>query len=228
MKKKYKILIILVVSFLLTFLIYKLFSDNNINYLGIGDGIASGETPYHIDGISYNNYLEENLPNIKSFNTYNFKNNNVNSLILDIKQNKKLNNNYHLKQLIHNANVITIAIGMDEIVKYSITDKITEDYLHTYILSYEKLLKQIRHISESKIIILGFYDNYYLSKSTIIILNSHLANLAEQYDCIFLDINSLLKNKEYFLKKESYYFNYYGHEKIAEIIKYTISTCENE
>ena len=227
MRRKYKIIIILAISFFLTFLIYKFSSSSSINYLGLGDGVASGETPYHIDSISYNNYLEENIPKIKTFNTYSFKNNNVNSLVTAIKQNKKINNNF-LKQLIHNADLITIAIGMDEIVKYSIIDEITEEYLHDFILSYEKLLKQIRDINENKIIILGFYDNYYLNKSTVIILNSHLANLAEKYNCIFLDINSLLKNKDYFLKKESYYFNYLGHEKIAEVIKYTLSTCENE
>ena len=61
-----------------------------------------------------------------------------------------------------------------------------------------------------------------------IILNAHLANLADKYNAVFLDINPIIKNVNYFLKKESYYFNYLAHEKIAQIIKYSISTCENK
>ncbi len=225
---KYKILIILFISFVLTFLIYYSLSNNcNINYLSIGDGVASGETPYHIDGISYNNYLLEEMATIKTYNDYSFQNNNISKLITIIEKNKKVNNTY-IKQLIHNANVITISVGMDEIVKYGITDEVNEEYLHTFIIQYEKLIKQIRKINDNQIIIIGFYDNTYLSKSTIIILNSHLANIADKYNAVFLDINPIIKNENYFLKKESYYFNYLAHEKIAQIIKYSISTCENK
>lgn len=225
---KYKILIILFISFVLTFLIYYSLSNNcNINYLSIGDGVASGETPYHIDGISYNNYLLEEMATIKTYNDYSFQNNNISKLITIIEKNKKVNNTY-IKQLIHNANVITISVGMDEIVKYGITDEVNEEYLHSFIIQYEKLIKQIRKINDNQIIIIGFYDNTYLSKSTIIILNSHLANIADKYNAIFLDINPIIKNENYFLKKESYYFNYLAHEKIAQIIKYSISTCENK
>lgn len=225
---KYKILIILFISFVLTFLIYYSLSNNcNINYLSIGDGVASGETPYHIDGISYNNYLLEEMATIKTYNDYSFQNNNINKLITIIEKNKKVNNIY-IKQLIHNANVITISVGMDEIVKYGITDEVNEEYLHSFIIQYEKLIKQIRKINDNQIIIIGFYDNTYLSKSTIIILNSHLANIADKYNAVFLDINPIIKNENYFLKKESYYFNYLAHEKIAQIIKYSISTCENK
>lgn len=225
---KYKILIILFISFVLTFLIYYSLSNNcNINYLSIGDGVASGETPYHIDGISYNNYLLEEMATIKTYNDYSFQNNNISKLITIIEKNKKVNNTY-IKQLIHNANVITISVGMDEIVKYGITDEVNEEYLHSFIIQYEKLIKQIRKINDNQIIIIGFYDNTYLSKSTIIILNSHLANIADKYNAVFLDINPIIKNENYFLKKESYYFNYLAHEKIAQIIKYSISTCENK
>ena len=225
---KYKILIILFISFILTFLIYYSSANNcHINYLSIGDGVASGETPYHIDGISYNNYILEEMNSIKIFNDYSFQNNNINKLITNIEKNIKFNNTY-IKQLIHKANVITISIGMDEIVKYAITDEVNEEYLHSFIMQYETLIKQIRKINDNQIIIIGFYDNTFLNKSTVIILNAHLANLADKYNAVFLDINPIIKNENYFLKKESYYFNYLAHEKIAQIIKYSISTCENK
>ena len=42
--------------------------------------------------------------------------------------------------------------AMDEIVKYAITDEVNEEYLHSFIIQYETLIKQIRKINDNQII----------------------------------------------------------------------------
>ena len=39
--------------------------DNKLNIVALGDGVASGETSYNIDGISYNDYIKDYFSNKK-------------------------------------------------------------------------------------------------------------------------------------------------------------------
>lgn len=62
-KRKYKLLIILLISAFLTYLIYFFNKSEKINLVAIGDGISSDETSFNIDDISYNDYLKEYFEN---------------------------------------------------------------------------------------------------------------------------------------------------------------------
>ena len=59
MSRKYKLIIIILVSVILTYFIYFYNKDKKITIMAMGDSVASGETSYNIDGISYNDYLKE-------------------------------------------------------------------------------------------------------------------------------------------------------------------------
>ena len=221
MRRLYKIILILIVCLILTIIIYNITKSNSISYLALGDGVASGETAYNIDGISFNNYFQENTENIKNYNDYfSNKNEKVETLLDKIQKNTKYKNIY-FKQLIHNANIITLAIGMDEIVKYAFTDKITEEYLNSFFHNYEKLIKSLRELNDKKIFIIGLYKSEKINDGNLIIINSTISNLAEKYNCIYIDINPLLEEK-YFLKENSYYFSYKAHYKIYQMINYTL------
>ncbi len=203
-------------------MIYMFNRNEKISIMAIGDGISSGETSYNIDGISYNDYLKEYFENKRLLKNYNnsftMKNYNITNLLYDIKNNVKKNNKLNIKQLIHNADIVTIAIGEEELIKAVMTKDLKEEYLKEFIYKYDKLILSLKEITEAKIFIVGFYENEYLSKRNVIILNANLRNIALKYDLVFIDISDLLINKGYFLNKKDYYFNYKAHEEIAKMI----------
>ena len=227
MKRKYKIILIVLISAILTYLIYFFNKDEKINIVALGDGIASGETSYNIDGISFNDYIKEYYDSkklLKNYdNKYAFKNYKINDLINDLK-----NNNLHededlfIKQILHNASLITISIGEEELVKLAITKDLDTDYLKKFISEYDDLMYLLKDITEAKIVLVGFYENKYLDKGKVIILNSELSNIAIKYQAIFLNISDLMLNKVFYVNDNSFYFNYKGHKEIAEMIIHSI------
>jgi len=188
--------------------------------MAIGDGISSGETSYKIDGISYNDYLKEYFYTNKLLkhynNDYSYKNYKINDLLNDL--NNKNYNKLNIQQTLNKANLITLSIGEEELVKLAITEDLNTKEIKKFILNYDKLISIIKELTDAKIFIIGFYENKYLEKSSVIILNSELSNIANKYDSTFININDLLKNKDYYLDTKTYYFNYRGHKEIAEMI----------
>lgn len=223
MKRKYKILIIIIISILLTYFIYIFNHHKNLNIINIGDGISSGETAYNIDGISFGDYLKNYFESKKLLKNYNSnfskKNYKINDLLTDITQNildKKTS--LYIDQLLHQSNLVIIAIGEDELSKLSITNDLDKNQIINYIKNYDKLLTKLKKITEAKIIIIGLYENIYLNKANIIIINSELANLSKKHNITFIDVSDLLLDKQYYLNKKSYYFSYKAHKTIAKMI----------
>jgi len=226
-KRKYKLILIILVSAIFTYLIYFFNKEEKLRIVALGDGIASGETSYKIDGISYNDYIKEYFESkklLKNFdNKYAYKNYKITELIDDLKSNDlKDNEELYIKQILHKANLITISIGEDELVKLAMTNDLDTKYLKKFIKEYDDLMYMLKSVTEAKVILIGFYENKYLDKSDVIILNSELSNIAIKYKAIFINISDLMLNKEYYLDSKSYYFNYKGHKAIAEMIIHSI------
>ena len=113
---------------------------------------------------------------------------------------------------------VEYSIGMDEITKLSMTNDLKEFEIKDYLNSYDKLLNMIKSISNSKIFVMGLYNNNFLDKTKTIIINSELSNLTKKYDEYFIDMDFLFKNNDYFFNNSSYYYNYRAHKKVAELI----------
>ena len=227
MRRKHKLILIVLFSIFLTYIIYFSLNENNVYLVVLGDGISSGETPYNIDGISYNDYLEEYFHSkriLKKYNhTYAYKNYKLEELLNDLKSNIiNKNDNLTIQQIIHKADLITISIGEEELVKLSITNDLSKDKLNEFISEFDDLIYMLKDLTEAKIYIIGFYENNYLDKSNVIILNSELANIALKYECSFINISDLMLNKEYYLNNTTFYFNYKGHKAIAEMLIHSI------
>lgn len=211
------------VSAIFTFLIYLFNSEDKINLVAIGDSIASGETSYNIDGISFNDYLKEYFESKKLLKTYNKSYSFEKYELADLKND--LNNNavfkedkLYIKQILHNADIITIAIGEEELTNLAMSKNLNLEDIKKYLFLYDEIIGIIKNISEAKIVIIGYYENVYLEKNKVIILNSELANMALKYNVIFINIIDLMTNNEYFLNKNDIYFNYKGHKMIANMI----------
>lgn len=227
MKRKYKLIIIILLSAIFTYLIYFFNKEEKINIVALGDGIASGETSYNIDGISYNDYIKEYFDNkklLKNYdNKYAIKNYKINELINDLKTNDlKTNEELYIKQILHKADIITLSIGEEELSKLSMTKDLNLKYIKNFLNAYDNLLFLLKEITDAKIVLIGFYENIYLNKSNIVILNSELSNIAIKYQAVFINISDLIFKDEYLFSKNSIYFNYKAHKEIAEMIIHSI------
>lgn len=219
MKREYKLIIIIIISGLLAFLIFKFHKEDQIRMVAIGDGIAYGETFHNIKGISYNEYLKDNINNVDYNDLYVGKNYSLDNFINDFINNDiKEKESLYLKQILHKANIITVCFGEEELTKKSITNDLNIEYIKKFLNNYSLIIKNIKMVSDANIFIVGLYENKYLSNTNVILLNSGLSNIANNYDVTFINISDLLKEEDYFSNSNSIYFNYKAHKKIADMI----------
>ncbi len=221
---KKKLLIMTLVSSVLTFIIYNITRDNTITIVSIGDGLSLGMTPYDIKGKSFNDYLKEDYENKQILKKYipDFAspNKTIKELIYEIKENKALTINdtkIEIKQAIHEADILTIAIGLDELTKINITSEIRKEFT----TNFEELLSIIKELNNNKVYVLSIYPTKEHDLLEIAKINAIIRDISISKSFTFIDISNSLK-ESYFLSKNSHYINYEGHKKIYEEIKKTM------
>ena len=218
---KKKLILITLLGGILSSIIYFFTQNNEITIMSIGDGLSSGETPYGIEGYSFNDYLKEDYLTIHKLNNYieyASRDKTIKELIYEIKENKEItlkNEKIEIKQAINKADILTIAIGMDELANNKITSKIKNEYLH----DLEELFSMINLLNKNKVVIISLYTWGKNDLLTIEKLNASVRDIALTNNFEFVDINKILMNEEYFFQKNSYYINYLGHKRIYEEIK---------
>ena len=218
---KKKLILITLLGGILSSIIYFFTQNNEITIMSIGDGLSSGETPYGIEGYSFNDYLKEDYLTIHKLNNYieyASRDKTIKELIYEIKENKEItlkNEKIEIKQAINKADILTIAIGMDELANNKITSKIKNEYLH----DLEELFSMINLLNKNKVVIISLYTWGKNDLLTIEKLNASVRDIALTNNFEFVDINKILMNEECFFQKNSYYINYLGHKRIYEEIK---------
>ena len=159
--------------------------------MSIGDGLSSGETPYGIEGYSFNDYLKEDYLTIHKLNNYieyASRDKTIKELIYEIKENKEItlkNEKIEIKQAINKADILTIAIGMDELANNKITSKIKNEYLH----DLEELFSMINLLNKNKVVIISLYTWKKNDLLTIEKLNASVRDIALTNNFEFVDIN---------------------------------------
>ena len=218
---KKKIILIALLGGILSIIIYFFTQNNEITIMSIGDGLSSGETPYGIEGYSFNDYLKEDYltkHSLKDYIEYAIPNKTMKELIYEIKENKEINlknKKIEIKQAINRADILTIAVGMDELANIKITNQIKNEYLH----DLEELLSMIKVLNQKKVVIISLYTWGKNDLLTIEKLNASMRDISLSNGFLFVDINKILMNEEYYLTTDSYYINYIGHKRIYEEIK---------
>lgn len=226
---KYKILIILLIGTILTSAIYFNSEKNEINLLALGDGISTGMTSYHVEGYDFNDYLTEYLNKSKNLNKYykffNETDETLNTLITKIDNNiNDIEQKIKIKQAIKKANIITLAIGMDELNNYASKNNLGSTKINGFLKKYDELLKKIRNLNDKKIYVIGLYNSNKINISKIEKINIELEKITKKYNCEFIDIENITEYKKYFNLSNNYYLNYKGQKYIYEIIKNKIES----
>ena len=221
MKRRYKLLIIILVGAALTILINFVTFKNKLNLVSLGDGFSLGMTPYNVAGPSFNDYLKEYLEAKNKLANYNNEFSQAHLKAHELNDNLEDNalgkfTRIPIKQTIASAEILTISIGLDEFADLSIQNNLTSESADNYLKEMDTLLKTIREFYDKKIIIVGLYPAYKFDQKDAVEINTSLKKLAGKYNALFLDILAYYLNESYYLDKTSYYLNYKAHQKISE------------
>ena len=221
---KYKILIIILLGVLFTSLIYFHTSKETKNILALGDSISIGMTSYHINGYDYNDYLRDYLNSKKELGNYykNFNESDETASNLLTKINNNIENTLEktkLKQAIKEANIITIALGMDELNNYAKKNNLGTTKINGFLNKYEQVLKNIRSINNKKIYLIGLYPTNLVKETKINKINEELKKLSKRYNLEYIDIENIREQEYFFASTNDYYLNYKGQEYIFNKIK---------
>ena len=220
---KKKIIMIILIGIIATFLIYKFNIQEKIYFLSLGDGLATGMTAYNIEGYNYNDYIRDELEKkekLEEFiHEFSKTGQTVENLITTIE------NNYELKELdltiqqaLAKSSLMTIAIGIDELASNSLKANIPTKEKEKYLSDMKRLMKLIRNFNNKEIYLIGIYKVYNLNQEDINYINENLQQIAKENQMTYIDITNLIEKKEYFLTNDSYYLNYKGHQDIANRI----------
>ena len=216
---KKKIILIALLGGILSIIIYFFTQNSEITIVSLGDGISLGMTPYDIEGISFNDYLKEYYEEKHELKNYIHEFSNagktIKELIYEIKENKSLtikNEKIEIKQAINQADILTIAIGMDELANTNITSKTKNEYLH----DLEELLSMISMLNQNKVIIISLYSWGKNDLLTIEQINSVSFDSSNNY---YKDNNALFVLELDDVSEEE-------NEKIVSLIKEKISNYE--
>lgn len=224
MKRRYKLILIILIGTILTILINNIKVSSKTNFTAIGDGLSIGMTPYNVAGTSFNDYLKERL-DVDNYNTeFSYEHQTIHELNESLFLNKiGTFSKKPIKQTLAKSSLITIAIGIDEFAEKSLVQDIDTILIDTYLKEINELLQSIRTFYKKDIILIGLYPAYNFSKSDAIEVNSKLKIICGKYNASFIDILAISLNSKYYLEPSNYYLNYLAHKEIAKLIYVMLS-----
>ncbi|MBQ9071954.1 MAG: SGNH/GDSL hydrolase family protein [Bacilli bacterium] len=187
-----KKIILTVIVFLIVFLIYSFNVSEKIYYVSIGDYLSYGINNFDRVDNNYSSNIKEkyknnldNYVNYSSIDDYR-----VMDLVNDINYNKTLtfnNKEYKLQNLLIKANLLTISIGMNDLIYKK---NITYDYIDQLLSDIDGLLSLIRKYNKDEIYFLSFYD-IINNKEFIEYSNDKLKDICNKNNIKFVDISNL-------------------------------------
>ena len=192
-----KKIIFTILVVIITFLIYFFNRSEKIYYLSLGDYLSYGINNFNNVNNSYSNnlkdYYKENLDNYVNYSNYDDYR--VMDLINDINYNELVtyeNKEYKLQNLLIKANLITLSIGMNDLIYKSNFEIDLYEYTDQLLRDIDNLFKLIRKYNKDEIYFLSFY-NVINNQNLIDYANTELEKICNKNKIKFVDI-SLLNN----------------------------------
>ena len=225
--KKIILIILIIISL---FIIYKFNEKKLIDYINIGDSISIGKNSYGNKTYGYNDYLKEYLKNnelLHKYNNYFSKDNyKIEDLTNDIINNKTIlynDKSLNLKKELRESDIVTISIGMDELVSILNTNNNIQESINNLINKMDKLIKNMCLYAKNKIILIGYYNPYNNYNKEIernlAYINDEYNKIARKYNIYFIDIyNSIKKDKNFLPNKNDYHLTSRGYLTISNKI----------
>ena len=242
--KKYIKLLVLVVSLIIVFFIYKGFEKDKekINYIALGDSVAIGQNSYGDIDFGYPDYVYEYLKknNRLEFYTKNFSKSGYTTydVIEDINNNKVIeieNKKINIKKALRESDLVTISIGANNIISetslFDFTSKFidlksSKKQIDNVVEEVKKTIIEIKKYAKNKIILIGYYNP--LPRITTIkeemdelvkYLNNSYKDICDELDIMYVDIFDIFDNNlDYLPNPLDIHPNTQAYNKIAEKI----------
>jgi len=189
-----KKIIFSVITFIIVFLIYYFNISEKTYYVSIGDFLAYGINNFDKVDNNYSDNLKnhykkrlDNYVNFSSIDDYR-----VMDLVNDINYNKEItynNKEYKTQNLLIKSNLMTISIGMNDLIYKK---NIDYNYVDNLLKDIDELLILIRKYNKDKIYFLSFYNSIN-NKEIIEYSNQKLKKICEKNKINFIDISNLDK-----------------------------------
>ena len=177
---------------IILFLIYSLNINKKIYYVSLGDYLSYGINNLELVDNNYSDniktYYKNNLDNYVNYSS--FDDYRVMDFMNDINYNKvvKYNNkDYKLQNLLIKANLMTISIGMNDLIYKK---NIDYNYIDTLLNDINELLILIRKYNKDKIYFLSFY-NVINNEEIIEYANLKLNKICSENNINYVDISKL-------------------------------------
>lgn len=227
------------VVILLIFIIYLTTIDKKVYYLTLGDelSVSTDEIVSFSDKVV--RYLSDNEKLEIFVNDFSKDNYNINDVIDDIKENKKVNyenKSISIKNALIKADLLTISIGMNDITsKINIKNiNLSNNYSFLYneidevVIELDEMLKLIRIYCKEDIVLLGLYYPFNIQNQELVNIflygNNKFKEVADKYNVRYIDIyNIFLENDKYLSENNTLYPSQTGYNTIAEQIVVTIN-----
>ncbi len=171
MMKQFK-LMFLVLTIIVTYLIYTFASGKKISYLALGDSFALGENPYGEVDYGYSDYLADYFEKNNELKLYTKKFATEDARIKDVQQeilfNKKIyidGKSFGLKNALRESTYITLSIGARDIINQveehnvSMNEEKIEKITRGVGEELKNLIKEIKKYNHN-IFLVGYYNLY--------------------------------------------------------------------
>ena len=212
-----KILCLLTIC-LLVYTIYYFNHNDKITYISIGDSLSVGIDSNSNTNYGYSNYLANYLKDKDLLKEYNNYFSTSGTRVIDLKNKLETNwtitkdgKNLSLKKCLRDANLVTLSVGMDDILTSltlstvsveNLSNKEITTIVDKTIDELDSLFKELRKYAKDDIIFIGFYNPLEEETLTTERLYTYLITktkeLSKSYDIEYLDIYNLFKkNKDY-------------------------------
>ncbi len=204
------------------YIIYSFINVNKVNYVSISDNV-----------INIDNYVSEYLykkNKLSNFNNY-FANQTIYNSYQDIVKNRTIrinDNDYYLKKVLRESDVLVLSIGMNELAtnynKYSM--KSNYDFFNKMYVNIKMLINEIKKYAYGKVVFIGYFNpsNYYDANVDRFFydINIKLSQLMIDNKIIYIDIYEVIKGNRY-KDKNSFSLNNDGNKRIANSIEYYLA-----
>lgn len=194
MGDKMKKTMFFIIIFVVTFLIYYFNINKKTYYVSLGDFLSYGiNNMDKVDNNYSNNIKQKYQSNLQNYVNYSSTDDyRVMDLINDINYNKTITHNnkeYKIQNLLIKANLITLSIGMNDLIYRKNLDY---DYVDNLLNDIEDLLILIRKYNKDEIYFLSFY-NIVGNQELIDYSNKKIKNICNKNKIKFVDISELSK-----------------------------------
>jgi len=194
MKRRYKLFLIIVISFILVTIIYFFMPSQKLYYVSIGDEFCFNKFSTY----NYNDYLKKLLPEVeyKLYTSNNFSTSKLNIL---------LTSNYkNINFLLKNAEFVVLSIGNSELNNYvDLNASILRDFEN----NLNDIYLQLSNLNEN-IFVIGLWGKKYWE------INEKIKHLTNKYNLYYIDI----ENANVINYKEKLFMDYKTHEDISQYI----------